>query len=170
MKRRTLTDTYGLDEELPPVDTKLLVVSTLAIVSLLFLAIGVATGVAAGQLDNTTGSYYNDSDADIDNESWMANRSDPTLENSTHFFSRIAGVTIGANGRAAGTLLIGLLSFGAVASIMGTSDVGIVAGGSTAILVVAALTTAGFAPSWMYALVLFAVGLLLAGPLKRVIQ
>lgn len=146
----------------------LLTLGTLGLVVLVLVLS--LTAPAAGQVTNTSAAYYNGTGSTVDNATWMDGRTDPTLENSTHMFSRIGGVTIGAGERAAGTLLIGLLAFAVVVSITGTSDVGIVGGGVVSLITISALTRAGFAPGWMWLIVLFGLGAVAFRIFKRVLR
>jgi hypothetical protein len=134
------------------------------------LAASVVVPTAAGQ--STPAPYYNNSTTDVPNETWMDGREDATLDNTTHYLTRVVSFVIGGGvgaqgGGAAGPLVAGLSVFGVVLGVVARGRTGSVGGGVMAIVAAAALVSAGFAPTWMYAVVVIALGLVLAGVFIR---
>lgn len=132
----------------------------ISILVLELVAIGLIAS-SAGAVNNTTANPYNNTTPVVDNGSWMQGREDPTLDNSTHFVTRIGTFILGNNGGSAvGSLLIGLLVMGFIGAAAGGSRFGVVAGAVIGMAAVAGLVEAGFAPVWTYGVLLFILGIL----------
>jgi len=112
-------------------------------------------GAVSGQ------EYYNNTTA-VDNESWLEGNEDPTAENTTSLIGRVGSFIIGSDtGSALGALLTSVITGGMVVSMIGGSRLGMVGGATTGVLTLGGMTAAGLAPTWMWALVIFGVGLVL---------
>lgn len=145
------------------------------LIVLVVSAIGlpVLTGTAAAQQNTTTvPEYYNDT-RNVSNEQgdWLNNDSNATVHSVTNLATRIGTfVVAGGGGREVGAVMIGLLVFGAVVSIVGGSAPGMVAGVVVGTFTIAALAAAGFAAAWLWALVVFAIGIVLSTALIRALK
>lgn len=111
--------------------------------------------------------YYENQSADVQNETYMEDRKNATLDNVTHFITRIGTFVIGS-GQAQGGVgpisswIIALLGFGVfLAAIVGT-DVGPVGGATLGLAAAAGLAGAAIAPIWIYGLGVFVVGIVVA--------
>lgn len=133
------------------------------------LLVATLVGVAAPAVaDNTSDAapYYENNTTHVDNESWMAGREDPTLDNVLHYATRVGGFVIGlgdttASGTAAGTLAFGLIIAGAMGGTLMGSGVGPVGGSVLGLIGLAGLISVGLAPAWTLAVSLVAVGIVL---------
>jgi hypothetical protein len=149
------------------------------------LAVGLMVGAApaAGQPTPTpegnisdTAPYYADDNASVANESWLGNRTDPTLQNVTYWTVRIGPWLIGDGSQApggvglAGSLILGLAVGGALLGPVSRANVGPVAGGVLAVTLVFGLTAAALAPAWLLPVGLFVVGLVLTVVIVRAIS
>jgi len=149
-------------------------VPAVAIAIVLLLSAVAAMAPADGQLANNS-TYYENQSSNINNESWLANRQDPTVANFTHYLTRVGGFYIGqqsAQGGVgpAGAMLLSLVLFGAVIGGMRNRRVGPVAGVVLAITLAFAVVTAGTAPNWIYAIALFAIGIVLSAITVRLLR
>ena len=141
--------------------------------ALIVVGIVVLLGIAGiGSISSSAqqnASYYNNSTTEIGNASWMEDREDPTLGNTSHFISRIATTILGSGdlGAGANALLSGLLVSGLFVGAIGRSRTGVVGGATMGILVAAGLTAAGYAPTWVYGVLLAVVGIIVATVLIR---
>lgn len=125
---------------------------------------------AVAQTNNSTleekAPYYANNTSHVSNESWMAGREEPTLDNVLHYATRVGGFVIGDGDRtvgaaASGTLALGLVVAGAMGSTLLTSGVGPVGGSVLGMVALAGLVTVGLAPAWTLAISLFGVGIVL---------
>jgi hypothetical protein len=66
--------------------------------------------------------------------------------------------------------VLALVVFGVVATAGGRSRVGTVGGSVLGIAAAAALSAVGLAPSWLFAVIMFGVGLVAAAALLRILQ
>lgn len=131
-----------------------------AIVLALELVAIVSIGAApAAAVNNTTADYYENTTPDVDNASWMAGRSDPTLHNTTDFLNELQMILIGGSGGSSRTLLIGLLIMGFIGAAAAGSRLGSVAGAVIGIASIGGLFAAGFVPEWLYGILLFVLGI-----------
>jgi hypothetical protein len=150
-----------------------LLVSTLT-ATLLVVATLLAMGAGTAQLANNS-SYYENQSSQVDNESWLSGREDPTLDNFTHYLTRVGGFYIGQEEAqdgvgAAGAMLLSLVLFGGLVGGMRGRSVGPVAGVVLAIALSSAVVAAQTAPNWIYAIGLFGVGLILSAVTVRVLR
>jgi len=125
--------------------------------------------------NETKAPYYADNDTHVNNESWMNGHENATLDNVVSMATRVSGFVIGnrdAQGGAgpANGLVLALVVFGVVATAGGRSRVGTVGGSVLGIAAAAALSAVGLAPSWLFAVIMFGVGLVAAAALLRILQ
>lgn len=129
-----------------------------------------AGGPAAAQNNSTTNAsagYYNNTTATVDNESWLAGREDATLEDQVAMLTRLSTVVIGSGpetqggGGPAGVLVFGFLVAGTGTAMLGRSQVGAVGGATVFVALAAGIVELGFAPRWMWALILLGIGTIL---------
>lgn len=136
---------------------------------------GQATPTPEGNISDTA-PYYADDNASVANESWLGNRTDPTLQNVTYWTVRIGPWVIGDGAQApggvglAGSLILGLAVGGALLGPVSRANVGPVAGGVLAVTLVFGLTAAALAPAWLLPVGLFVVGLVLTVVIVRAIS
>lgn len=142
------------------------------------LGFGVTPGVAA---NNTTTAanlsdvapYYANQSTAVNNASWMANHSDPTLQNATFHLVRFVSFVIGTGDPApggvglTGPLMLTLTLMGAFLGTLVNTRTGMVGGGVLAVMAIAAFSTVGMAPSWLYVVLLFVLGLILSAVARR---
>lgn len=152
----------------------LVVVSALGIVSIAFTTAVFLSSPTAAQLSNNS-TYYDNHSSQVDNESWMQGRERPTLDNFTHYSTRVVGFYIGQEEAQdgvgpAGAMLLSLLIFGALLRGMDDRQVGPVAGVVLAIALAFAVVTASLAPNWIYAVGLFGIGLVLSAVVIRLLR
>lgn len=141
--------------------------TVIAIALLSLAAASTLVGPAIAQSDNTTNvsdiaPYYENNSTSVQNDTWLEGRGDATLENTTGMFARIGTFVVGSGVRGenvwAGPLVLGLVLVGAaLGALAGTA--GIVAGSVVGVALVATLVQLGLAPAWVWAVVLFALGL-----------
>lgn len=126
-------------------------------VLLLVLLVG-AIALPAGAQNEP---YYNNTTA-VDNATWLEGNQDPTAENTTSLLGRVGTFIVGSEqGSALGALLTSLMTGGMVVSMIGGSRVGMVSGATVGVTTLGGMTAAGLAPAWMWAIVVFGVGLVL---------
>lgn len=155
------------------------IVALVALVAVTFAFVIIPAAVfSTGSLaapDNVSNKspYYANNTTAIDNTSWFAGRENATLDNSLNMLTRISTFVIGGSSGgvgAEGALITGLIVFGAVSGLTGTSRVGTVGGAVMGVAVIAALVEAGLAPFWTYGIVLFAVGAVATKVFIRVVR
>lgn len=141
------------------------------------LAIGAtATTPTAGQLNNST--YYSNHSGNVssDMDAWMEGREEPTLDNFTHYATRVGGFYVGQGEAAgdgegaAGAMILSLVLFGALLRGMQGRQVGPVAGVVLAIALAFGLAAAALAPHWVYVVGMFGIGLILAMVIMRILR
>lgn len=140
------------------------------------LVVGVLLGagyvdVALGQYNNTSVDYWNDTDdglSDVDNGSWEQGRN-ATLNNTLNTATRVVTFVVGTGNGVASQLMGGLLVFGAVIAVVGSSALGFVGGGVAGVVTIFALTMGGLSPVWLYAIVMAAVGVTATLVVRRVL-
>ncbi|MGZ0745721.1 hypothetical protein [Haloparvum sp. AD34] len=154
--------------------TALAVAGIAALLTLVLLAS--APAVAENNTTNLSDKapYYANETSDVANESWMQGRENATLDNILAYAGRIDAFIIGSgyetqgNTGYAAPLLVGVLLAGGIIGTGVGTGVGLVGGGVIMVSTVYAFVQVGIAPQWLYALVLFGVGLILSTILKRV--
>lgn len=106
--------------------------------------------------------YYNSTTPAVDNQSWTHGHREPTLQNVTHYLTRVGGFVVGdqpaQGGGFAGPLILMLVLGGAfVGSTLG-GGVGPVGGSVLFVTGVSGLVTANVAPAWSYPVIIFVFG------------
>ena len=163
--------------------------STVAIVALAVIVLAATVAgivwlpgnqVAAANNETTSSldekaPYYADNTSDVNNESWMAGHENATLDNVVSMATRVGGFVIGTRQAQGGVgpangLVLALLVFGVVATAGSRSRVGTVGGSVLGIAAAATLSVAGLAPSWLFAVIMFGVGLVAAAALLRILE
>lgn len=144
-----------------------IVVLFLATVAILTLALAPAAA------QTTVEPMYNTTPTGIvDNSTWMDGRDNASIHNVSSFVADlpafIVGSGTGSQGSIPSALLTGLLVFGAVVSLTGTSRVGAVAGGVIGSSAAAALVEINLAPQWTLLVILVPIAILLAVAYIRV--
>lgn len=142
--------------------------SIIILVGLLALVAALSASSSAAPITTTINAsdkapYYSNESVNVDNESWMAGNHRPTLENTTNFLTRIGSFVVGtqpgsSSDEAAGALIVGLLFMGMVLGAIGPNDIGFVAGSVAGTVTIAGLVVGGFAPGWLWPVVLFIAG------------
>lgn len=144
-----------------------------AAVVLVLTGLGAAQATPTPTPDNVTqkAGYYNDSagPSGVDNESWMDSRENATLANTTSYAVRFMGFVVG-NGNAAGALVTMLLMMGLFLGMIGGTNVGPVASATLCVIALTGLVAIGFAPMWLYALVLMGLGVVSTVVIVRALQ
>ena len=140
------------------------------------------TNTPIGNENGTTESvdekapYYDGANTEVQNESWMQGRDRATLENVLHLASRFGTFVVGGGESAqggigsAGPLLVGTVLLGAMIGASVRSGVGSVGGGVLSIAGIVGLQAIDVAPSWLYPVVLFGLGIVLSSVFKRAIR
>lgn len=166
------------DEELSQRERRRLLSAAL-VVSIVTILVGLATvggatgaggGESTGVQTTTLPEPYNDSTPTVGNESWMQGNEEPTLNNVILMFTRVGTFVIGSGGGALGAALMGLVVFGVVVSMVGGSAPGLVGGAVLGTATIAALSIAGFAAPWTWAVTIFAIGIVLTTVMIRALQ
>jgi len=147
---------------------KLIVATGLMLLALL------AVPVAAGS--PTPPPYYNDSSGTVDSGGWLSGLTDASLEDILELSVRVGPYVIGSGVAAqggvgsAGVLLTGALLGAIVMSTGIRARVGPVGGAVMAVATSFAFVSVGVGPGWLYAVVLFGVGLLATVALIRALR
>jgi len=134
-----------------------------------------ATGLASA-LNNTTvtkAPYYQGEDTDVGIDGWLSGLVDATLDDVLTLLGRIGNFLIGSGFTAqggvgsAGVLLTGALVGGVIFGSGARASVGPVGGLVFATLAAFGFVAVGIGPSWLYATVLFAIGVIATGAVIR---
>jgi len=152
-----------------------LTTSIVSAVASLALALTALAGRVSAQNTTTLPPYYGNQTTPTDG-GWMSGASDATLPNIIDLLLRVGTVIVGPGGSVAGgggptgPMLFGfLLVGGAFSAVIGTG-MGSVAAGVVFVVVLSGVVTLGFAPSWLFAVLLFGLGVLLYRAFQGVIQ
>lgn len=143
--------------------------------ALLALSALAVTGVATGANVSDKAPYYDNQSDQVRNETWMDNRTEPTLDNTTHYLTRVGGFVIGqqpAQGGVgpAGVMLLSLVLFGSFVGLSEGRSVGPIGGAVLAVALASGVATVGLAPHWIYAVVIMGLGLVLAAVAIRIFR
>jgi len=144
-----------------------------AVVLLATCVFGGLSSVAIAQDNNTTveekAPLYEDAQ-EPDTDGWFAGL-EPDLPGILTMVSRVGTYVIGGGGSGvSGQLLTGVAVLGIGVGSVARANVGGVAGGVLATIAIFAGAATGIAPQWLTAVVMFAVGLLLASVFRRVVS
>lgn len=123
----------------------------------------------------TAPGYYDNSSGSVDSGGWLSGMEDATLEDILALTVRIGPFIIGTGSAQGGVGSAGVLLTGALvgAIVTGTgirSRVGPVGGAVFAIATTFVFVQTAIGPGWLYAVVLFAVGLIATAALIRVLR
>jgi len=135
-----------------------------------------ATGLAAAQNNSTKAPYYEGEDSDVGIDGWLSGLVDATLDDVLTLLGRIGNYLIGSGVSAqggvgsAGVLLTGALVGGVVFGTGARARAGPVGGLVFATIASFAFVAVGIGPSWLYATMLFGVGIIATGAIIRVLQ
>ena len=143
----------------------------LAVVALVLVAaFGAVGGVSAqnGTL-NETAPYY-DGAEEPDTDGWFEGVDPTTLPGLVAMIGRVGTFVIGGGGTGvSGSLLTGVAVAGIGVGSVARANVGGIAGAVLGITAVFAGAATGIAPQWISAVVMFAIGLVVASVLRRVV-
>ena len=143
----------------------------LAVVGIVLLAAFGAIGGASAQNDtlNETAPYY-DGAQEPDTSGWFEGVDPTTLEGLIVMVGRVGTYVIGGGGTGvSGSLLTGVVVAGIGVGSVARANVGGIAGAVLGITAVFAGAATGIAPQWISAVVMFAIGLVVASVLRRVV-
>lgn len=137
---------------------------------------GLQTRTASPTPVETPPPYYEDNSSSVDSGGWLSGLVDASLDDVLTLFTRVPGYIIGSGVSAQGgigsasVLLTGGL-LGAV--VMGTgirARVGPVGGAVMAVVTTFSFVSVGVGPGWLYAVVLFGVGIVASMTVIRVLR
>lgn len=144
-----------------------LAIVTLVVVNLL-LAFSPAGVAASNQTLDEKAPYYNQT-GEVSTDGWLQGV-DTSLGGVLTLVSRTGTYVIGGGGGGvSGALLTGVVVMGMSVGVVARTPVGGVAGATLAVAGTFAATGIGIAPTWMTAVVMFGVGLVISAVGKRVI-
>lgn len=130
----------------------------LVIASCVFALLALAPSPAAAQAEQP----YNTSDGNVSHGNWTDGHEDVTVENVSHYVSRVGTFVVGEDpdDPGAGPIVTGLIVGLVAVSAMGTSRSGLVASGTMAVVVAGVLSTqAMMLPKWLYGAILLLISL-----------
>lgn len=133
------------------------------------------TGLAAAQSTDTPVDYYNETTPETGTDSWLSGLTDASLDDILTLAVRIGGFIIGdgtAQGGvgSAGALMTGLLVAGVMGGIGIRSGAGASGGVVIGIAAGSVFVTVGIGATWVYPIILFVVGLLVAAVFLRILR
>lgn len=135
--------------------------------------VGVAGGLAV-QNNTTAAPYFANQSTQVDNESWMEGREEPTLDNSTHMLTRLSSFVIGEQraqgGGWAGILITAIVTLGVMLGATFGADLGPIGGATLSVVAIRALVGAGLAPPWIMAVALVLLGIAATAALRRAFE
>ncbi|UXF50938.1 MAG: hypothetical protein HQRvContig03_17 [Haloquadratum phage sp.] len=143
----------------------------LALLSIVLLAALGASGGVSAQNDtlNETAPYY-DGAEEPDTSGWFEGVDPTTLSGLVAMIGRVGTFVIGGGASGvSGSLLTGVAVAGIGVGSVARANVGGVAGAVLGITAVFAAAATGIAPQWISAVVMFAIGLVVASVLRRVV-
>lgn len=135
-----------------------------------------ATATATPSQSVTEKAPYYDEPISVANESWLEGRENATLPNvlnmASRFGSFIVGDDVAGQGDvgSAGPLLVGAVIVGMLIGAVAGAGVGFVGGGVLTVVAVALVTTTNTAPQWLWGVMLFAIGVVLASVIKGTLR
>jgi len=144
----------------------------LAVLSIVLVAAFGAIGGASAQNDtlNETAPYY-DGAQEPDTSGWFEGVDPTTLSGLVAMIGRVGTFIIGGGASGvSGSLLTGVAVAGIGVGSVARANVGGVAGAVLGITAVFTGAATGIAPQWISAVVMFAIGLVVASVLRRVVN
>jgi len=144
----------------------------LAVLSIVLVAAFGAIGGASAQNDtlNETAPYY-DGAQEPDTSGWFDGVDPTTLSGLVAMIGRVGTFIIGGGASGvSGSLLTGVAVAGIGVGSVARANVGGVAGAVLGITAVFTGAATGIAPQWISAVVMFAIGLVVASVLRRVVN
>jgi hypothetical protein len=143
----------------------------LVLVSIVLIAAFGAIGGVSAQNDtlNGTAPYY-DGAEEPDTSGWFEGVDPTTLSGLVAMIGRVGTYVIGGGGTGiSGSLLTGVVVAGIGVGSVARANVGGIAGAVLGITAVFAGAATGIAPQWISAVIMFAIGLVVASVLRRVV-
>ncbi|UXF50878.1 MAG: hypothetical protein HQRvContig02_4 [Haloquadratum phage sp.] len=143
----------------------------LAVVGIVLVATLAVVGGVSAQNDtlNETAPYY-DGAEEPDTSGWFEGVDPTTLQGLIAMVGRVGTYVIGGGGTGiSGSLLTGVVVAGIGVGSVARANVGGIAGAVLGITAVFAGAATGIAPQWISAVVMFAIGLVVASVLRRVV-
>ena len=143
----------------------------LAVVGIVLVATLGAVGGVSAQNDtlNGTAPYY-DGAEEPDTSGWFEGVDPTTLSGLVAMIGRVGTFVIGGGGTGvSGSLLTGVAVAGIGVGSVARANVGGVAGAVLGITAVFTGAATGIAPQWISAVVMFAIGLVVASVFRRVV-
>jgi len=147
----------------------------IALTTVLLVAtiVGASTGVAAQE--TTPVDYYNETSTETETDSWLAGLTDASLDSVVSLALRIGTFIIGDGTAAggvgsAGALLTGLLVAGVMGGIGIRSGAGATGGTVIGLGAGSVFLVVGIGAQWIYPIILFVVGLIVAAAFLRVLR
>jgi len=143
----------------------------IAVVTIVLVAaFGAVGGVTAqNQTVNGTAPYYSDAD-EPDTSGWFDDVDPTTLSGLVTMVSRVGTFVIGGGATGvSGSLLTGVAVAGIGLGSVARANIGGVAGAVLGITAVFSGVATGIAPQWISAVLMFAIGLVLASVFRRVV-
>ncbi|MDB2226192.1 hypothetical protein PM023_16215 [Halorubrum ezzemoulense] len=143
----------------------------LAVLSIVLLAaLGASGGVSAQNATlNETAPYYDGAD-EPDTSGWFEGVDPTTLSGLVAMIGRVGTFIIGGGASGvSGSLLTGVAVAGIGVGSVARANVGGVAGAVLGITAVFTGAATGIAPQWISAVLMFAIGLVVASVLRRVV-
>lgn len=146
----------------------------IALTAMLIVATIAATGGAAAQ-ETTPVDYYNETTPTTDTDSWLAGLTDASLDSVVSLAMRIGTFIIGDGTAAggvgsAGALLTGLLVAGVMGGIGIRSGAGATGGTVIGLGAGSVFVVVGIGAQWIYPVILFVIGLVVAAAFLRVLR
>lgn len=141
--------------------------------ALLLVALGPLTAPAAAQANNSTAGYYNNTTPSVDNQTWLSGMENATLDDQVTMLTRLSTIVVGSGpttqggGGPAGVLVFGFVMMGSAVAMLARSNVGSVGGGTLFVAIAGGIVLLGYAPGWMWAVILLGVGAILTAAYLR---
>lgn len=137
------------------------------------LVSGMAVGLFAGGA-GAQNPYYNNTTVDNDTANvsvWLEGREEATLDNVTHVLTWVSTFVIGERPEGGvRALLTAILLLGVFLGFIAGGRIGTVGGASIGLGALGGLALAGVVPFWLYAMSLFALGVVLAAVTIRALR
>lgn len=131
-----------------------------------------AGAVTAASTTTTPPGYYDNNTTVTGDDEWMDGNEEATFDSVLTFVTRIGTFVVGSGGSASavGSLITSVVVGGIVMGILGGTAVGIVGGVTVTTMTLGALAAAGMVPIWLWAMVVFGIGVTLTTIFIRSLQ